>query len=244
MPAAQYFNLLAKSLIATLGSRTPDGALFDVDFRLRPWGNKGPIATQLTTLREYLHQESWTYEHMAMTRARVVAGPARMAAAVESVIETTLRRSSRRRQVRTDVLEMHALLHTAKPTANVWDIKHVPGGLIDIEFVAQYLMLRYTNTRQNLVRPATADALRHLADAGHLACGDRDLLLEALRFFKNVQQATRIACPTGPQPESMSNAFARDLPTILGESNLGAVEVKLTRLQGSVRKTFTRVLRR
>ena len=86
LPATQYFNLLAKNVIAALGAQDGDGPLFEVDFRLRPWGSKGPIATQLSTLRDYLEQESWTYEHMAMTRARVVAGPARFAAAIEEVI--------------------------------------------------------------------------------------------------------------------------------------------------------------
>ena len=160
LPATQYFNMLAKNLIAALGAQDGDGPLFEVDFRLRPWGSKGPIATQLSTLRDYLDQESWTYEHMAMTRARVVAGPARFSAAIEAVIRKALQRSAASRQLRTDMLEMHTLVHTAKETRNVWDVKHVRGGMIDIEFIAQYLMLRHANASPNLIHPATGNALR------------------------------------------------------------------------------------
>jgi glutamate-ammonia-ligase adenylyltransferase len=241
LPVTQYFNVLAKNVIAALGAQDTDGPLFDVDFRLRPWGNKGPIATQLSTLREYLEQESWTYEHMAMTRARVVAGPARFGAAIESTIRAALHRSASCRQLRTDMLEMHALLHTAKQTDNIWDIKHVPGGLIDIEFIAQYLMLQHAHARPDVIQPATADALRCLGQAGVPGASDLDELSTALSFFKKLQQATRIACVPGPLPDTMSNAFTRQLPAMLGESSFAAVEAKLGRLQKSVRKAFARL---
>jgi glutamate-ammonia-ligase adenylyltransferase len=243
LPTTQYFNLLARTVIATLGARDNDGPLFEVDFRLRPWGNKGPIATQLSTLRDYLDQESWTYEHMAMTRARIVSGAPRLAAMVENVIAEALHRSAQRRDVRADVLDMHLLLHTAKPTGNVWDIKHIAGGLIDIEFVAQYLMLRHNSAEADLICATTADAFDLLVKAGHLGACDRDELAAALTFFKNALQAIRIACLPGPQPETMSNAFASYLPGALGEPNIAAVEAKLTRLQARVRDTFARLTR-
>jgi [glutamine synthetase] adenylyltransferase / [glutamine synthetase]-adenylyl-L-tyrosine phosphorylase len=243
MPATQYFNLLAKNLIAALGAQDSDGPLFEVDFRLRPWGSKGPIATQLSTLRDYLEQESWTYEHMAMTRARVVAGPARFSTAIEEVIRGALYRSAARRQLRTDMLEMHTLVHTAKETKNVWDVKHVRGGMVDIEFIAQYLMLRHANAAPNLIHPATADALRCLGQAGVLAASDRDELSGALSLFKNVLQATRIACVPGELPDTMSSAFTRQLPAMLGEADFAALEAKLGRVQKSVRKAFVRLTR-
>lgn len=241
LPATQYFNQLAKSVIAALGAQDTDGALFEVDFRLRPWGNKGPIATQLGTLRDYLEQDSWTYEHMAMTRARVVAGPARLTAAIESTIAAALQRSASRKQLRTDMLEMHSLLHSTKSTDNVWDIKHVPGGLMDIEFIAQYLMLRHAKAQPGIVHPATAYALRALCEAGVLDLSDLAELSGALWFFKNVQQATRIACLPGSLPEAMPKALAGQLPAMLGEASFEAVEDKLGRLQQSVRKAFVRL---
>jgi len=241
LPMTQYFNVLAQSVIAVLGASDPDGPLFDVDFRLRPWGNKGPIATRLPTLGDYLEQESWTYERMAMTRARVVTGSPRFAAAIDSVIRAALQRCAGRRELRTDVLEMRALIHTAKATSNPWDIKHVRGGLIDIEFIAQYLMLRHADEQPALLHAATAEALRRLCSGGILGLRDFELLSGALSSFKHVMQATRIACVGGPLPEGMSNAFAAYLPATMGESSLAAVEAKLSRLQACVHDAFDRL---
>jgi glutamate-ammonia-ligase adenylyltransferase len=243
LPATQYFNQFAKHLIAVLSARDPAGALFEVDFRLRPWGNKGPIATRLSTLRDYLGGEAWTYEHMAMTRARIVAGMVRCGHHVQATIAEALRRTAARPTFRADVIEMNALLHTSKPTTNVWDIKTVPGGLIDIEFIAQYLMLRHTGAQAHLVRPATADALRALAAAGHLAPDDRERLADALTCFKSVQQAVRIACNDAPLPQAMTGAFAATLASMLGEADIAALERSLARLQDAVREIFARVMR-
>ena len=108
-PTTQYFNKLAQHVIAMLGSTDTDGPLFEVDFRLRPWGKKGPIATRLSTLRDYLDPDAWTYERMAMTRARVIGGTPHFTAGVQSVFGEALRRSTDRSRLRTDLLEMHAL---------------------------------------------------------------------------------------------------------------------------------------
>jgi len=178
-----------------------------------------------------------------MTRARVVAGPARFSAGVESTIAAALQRSASRRQLRTDMLEMHTLLHAEKQTDSIWDVKHVPGGLVDIEFIAQYLMLRHAQAQPGLIHPATADALRALGRVGVLGASDLDELSTALSFFKNIQQATRIACMPGPLPETMSKALVRQLPAMLGEGSFDAVEAKLGRLQKSVRKAFARLTR-
>ena len=91
--------------------------------------------------------------------------------------------------------------------------------MIDIEFIAQYLMLRHANAAPNLIHPATADALSRLGQAGVLAASDRDELSGALSLFKTVLQATRIACAPGELPETMSSAFARQLPAMLGEAD-------------------------
>lgn len=243
LPATQYFNQLAKSIIAILGTPDIDGALFEVDFRLRPWGNKGPIATQLSTLKGYLEGESWTYEHMAMTRAQAVIGPAGFSATIESVIRSALERQVDERKLRSDILEMHILVHATKETKNPWHIKEVRGGLIDVEFIAQYLMLRHARTHPAVVHTTTADALHQLNAANLLATADFKVLSDALSFYKALQQATRIACPPGPLPESIPNALAAQLPAMVGEEGLSAIEAKLRRLQKAVCVTFKRLLK-
>jgi glutamate-ammonia-ligase adenylyltransferase len=234
LPSCQYFNLLAQTVVGVLGTRDNDGPLFEVDLRLRPWGNKGPLATRLSTLRCYLEQDAWTYERMAMTRARVISGPPQLFAAIEAALRAALHRPADRDVIRTDVLEMRALVHATKATTNPWDIKQVRGGLVDIEFIAQYLMLRHAQEHPAVVRTATGDALEQLLSADILAAHDFSVLFDALATFKSVLQATRIACLSGALPESMSSAFVSCLPAMIGESSLNAVEAKLVRHQAAV----------
>jgi glutamate-ammonia-ligase adenylyltransferase len=179
-----------------------------------------------------------------MTRARVVTDSPRFAAAIDAVLRDALRRPYADGALRTDVLDMRALMHSAANADNPWDLKHVRGGLIDIEFIAQYLMLHgaQTGARSLPFRAATADALRQLHGAGLLATHDFDVLADAHATFKDVLQATRLACPPGPLPDSMSHAFARALPAMVGESDLVALEGKLMRLQSSVRDAFGRLI--
>ena len=133
------------------------------------------------------------------------------------------------------------LVHTEKQTDSVWDVKYVRGGLMDIEFIAQYLMLRHAPARPELIQPATVDALCDLGEAGILDPSDADALSAAAAFFKNVLQATRIACAPGPLPGAMSGGFERRLPSLLGEDSLAAVEARLGSLQEQVRVAFARL---
>jgi glutamate-ammonia-ligase adenylyltransferase len=238
-PTTHYFNKLAQHVIAVVGSADNDGPLFEIDFRLRPWGTKGPIATRLSTLRDYLERDAWTYERMAMTRARVVCGSQRLAAEVASAIGAALERRVEREKLRTDVLDMRALVHAAKDTTNPWDIKHVRGGLMDVELLAQYLMLRDVEPR--FIHAATADALRHPATAGRLDAHDFETLSQALSLFRDVMQATRAGCLPGPLPAAIPPALAAALPALVGESSLAAVEATLVRLQAQVQTAFDRL---
>jgi glutamate-ammonia-ligase adenylyltransferase len=250
LPTTQYFNKLAQEVIAVLSAPAGDGPLFEVDLRLRPWGNKGPIATRLSTLKDYLERDAWSYERMAMTRARVITGSPHFPTAIESVIRRALHCSPASGALRTDVLEMHQLIHTSADagnggTNNPWDIKHVRVGLIDIEFIAQYLMLRHAQTcaseHPEFIHAATAEALHHLHSIGVLGVHDFEILSQARSSFTDVMQAVRLACLPGPLPGTMSNAFASCLPSFVGESSLGAVEAKLRQQQASVRAAFDRL---
>jgi hypothetical protein len=117
LAAGQYFGRLAQSVIAGLGFRTGDGALFDTDFRLRPWGNKGPIATRLTALSAYFDTEAWTWEHMALTRARVIAGNGPLRAQVEGLIACALCRRRDPVTLAADIAAMRARIAGVKGTA-------------------------------------------------------------------------------------------------------------------------------
>ncbi|MEJ0041030.1 MAG: hypothetical protein WDM81_01810 [Rhizomicrobium sp.] len=134
-----YYARLAQRFIAALTALTAAGGLYEVDMRLRPTGNKGPVAVSLASFTRYHAEESWTWERMALTRARVVHAPSAFAAQVEATIRATLTAGSDSAKVKADARDMRDKLAAQFPGKNRWDLKFAPGGLVDIEFVAQTL---------------------------------------------------------------------------------------------------------
>src|SRR5262249_9280952 len=137
LPPATYFARLSQRLIAGLTAATAEGRLYDVDMRLRPSGNQGPVAVKLESFIDYHRQRAWTWERMALTRARVLSGSPSFRSEVERAIALALTHPVDRETVLRDARAMRDKLLVQFPGRGVWDIKFVPGGLIDIEFVAQ-----------------------------------------------------------------------------------------------------------
>src|SRR5215831_2328499 len=137
----QYFARLTQRLINALTAQTNYGALYQVDMRLRPSGRAGPVATQLHGFAGYHETEAWTWEHMALTRARVISASPAFRQRVEHVIQDVLRRPRDAGLIAGDVVEMRGAIAKEKGDKERWDLKYVAGGLIDIEFIAQYLQL-------------------------------------------------------------------------------------------------------
>lgn len=138
---ARYYARMTQRLVAALSAPTAEGILYEVDLRLRPSGNKGPVATSVRAFAKYQAEEAWTWEHMALTRARSVAGDAALCAHARTLIDEVLARPRESAKLRADLVEMRELIETEKPSRDIWDVKLIPGGLIDIEFIAQLLSL-------------------------------------------------------------------------------------------------------
>ena len=187
-----YYTRLIQRLIGAITAKTSAGALFEVDMRLRPSGHAGPLATSLQAFERYHQGDAWTWEHQALTRARVIAGPPDVAAAVERVISDTLNRTRDPRKLRQDVVDMRQRIETEFGTDNVWDVKYFPGGLTDIQFAAQFLMLRSPLSGPAVVDGNTATALDRLADAGLLDRATADDLIAGIRLHQRLQAYIRL----------------------------------------------------
>lgn len=134
---SQYYMRLTQRLIAAVSAPTAEGVLYELDLRLRPSGNKGPVATHIDAFRKYQETEAWTWEHMALTRARTVAGDDSFRTEIEEIVAAILASPRDATKVFADAVEMRKTLDTEKPPKDFWDIKLAPGGQIDLEFVAQ-----------------------------------------------------------------------------------------------------------
>ena len=197
LASTQYYARLTQRLISALASPTAEGRLYDVDMRLRPSGQKGPVATQLSGFEHYQAQDAWTWEHMALTRARAITGPPALRARVETAVRDILLRPRDRSRVAADVRDMRRRIEAGKGTAEIWDLKQVRGGLVDIEFMAQHLQLVHAHAHPHVLDQNTVQALRKLAAADLLASAHADVLIPAARRLNNLTQILRL-CLDGP----------------------------------------------
>jgi glutamate-ammonia-ligase adenylyltransferase len=150
---------------------------------------------------------------MALTRARVVAGPKELADATMAAVREALTRPRDPRTIKTDVQNMRALLEREKPQQGAWDVKYADGGLVDIEFATQYLLLRHASSDPSLLVPETEEALARLAQAGHLPPEAARDLTRALDLCWRVQGYLRLAVSEqfdpATAPASLSAGVAR-----------------------------------
>lgn len=188
----QYYTRLTQRLISALSAATAEGTLYEVDMRLRPSGQKGPVATQLTSFIDYQASEAWTWEHLALTRARVISGPPELKARLEAAIREVLLRPHDASKVAIDVRDMRERIAKEKGTENIWDLKQVRGGLVDLEFIAQYLQLISASTHPAVLDQNTVEAYRKLRDAGVLSSAQAEVLVPATQLLHNLTQVVRL----------------------------------------------------
>jgi glutamate-ammonia-ligase adenylyltransferase len=193
MPVSQWFVRAAHSYVAAVTAPGVDGPMYEVDMRLRPSGNKGPVAVSLGSFRRYHAEAAWTWERMALTRARVVAGPPAMRGQVRQAIDEAIRRGQEPAKIRENATTMRNRMARDLRPQGVWDVKLRPGGLIDIEFIAQVLQLvRVQSDPGFRTSQTTHIALKRLSAAGMLDKRDAGLLIQAERLWRTIQGMLRM----------------------------------------------------
>jgi len=246
-----YFARLAQRLIAALTTPTAAGTLYEVDMRLRPTGNKGPVAVSLESFAAYHASESWTWEHMALTRGRLVAGlqfggasapGADLRARVEAEIRRRLTQPREAAAIITDARDMRARMAASFPGNNPWDLKHAPGGLVDIEFIAQTLQLVHAPAQPHVLNTNTVAALYNLKAAGFLDGADADALIASARLQHALTQVLRIALDETPKIEEATPGLKALLTRAAEWSSFDQVQVRLADVQAQTRAIFNRVM--
>lgn len=162
--ASLYFNRLAQRVSGSLSVPTAEGALYEVDTRLRPSGTQGPIAVSFDAFRRYQLEQAWTWEHMALTRARPLFGSAKAREELQGIVREALIRQRDHAKLRGDVLEMRAEMARHKSRKGPLDAKLSRGGLVDLEFLTHYQQLRHGQG----LHPGLEVAIAALVEAGLL----------------------------------------------------------------------------
>jgi len=197
LAARAYYARLTQALVTAVTAPMANGRLYEVDMRLRPSGRQGPVATSLAAFRDYQHTEAWTWEHLALTRARTIAGNRDLGAAVEDIRREVLATKGAEARVRPDVADMRARLLAHKPGGG-WEPKAGPGRLMDIELLAQTCALVAGDPARR-----TEAQLRAGVRAGVIGKDDEAALVKALRLLWQVQAAARLLSVAVPDPSRM-----------------------------------------
>jgi [glutamine synthetase] adenylyltransferase / [glutamine synthetase]-adenylyl-L-tyrosine phosphorylase len=192
LPASQWFIRAVQACIGALTAPGADGQMYALDMRLRPSGNKGPIAVSLDGFRRYHKGDAWTWERMALTRARVVAGPAELRRKVNAAIEEAIRRPVAADVIRADAASMRERMMREIKPHGPWDVKARAGGLVDIEFIAQVLQLIHAGDAGFRRDQTTRVALRRLGAFGAIDPADARVLIEAERLWRTIQGMLRL----------------------------------------------------
>jgi glutamate-ammonia-ligase adenylyltransferase len=239
---AQYFARLTQRLINTLTAQTNYGALYQVDMRLRPSGRAGPLATRLDGFAAYQETEAWTWEHMALTRARVVSASSAFKLRIQSVIQDILQRPRDAELTAGDVVEMRAAIAKEKGDSERWDLKYVAGGLVDIEFIAQYLQLIHAHRLPGILDTSTARVLDKARSLRVLAMEDAEILRPAVQLYHDLTQILRLCLPGKFDPKTAGAGLLRLLARAADVPDFATLDATLVEMQIKVRESFVRIL--
>jgi glutamate-ammonia-ligase adenylyltransferase len=228
--ATHYFNRLAQRVSGALSVPTASGPLYEVDTRLRPSGAQGLLAVSVESFAQYQRESAWTWEHMALTRARAVFGSEAARAEVEAVIAETLNRERDPAKLIEDAVGMRAEIAKHKPPAGPFDVKLIDGGLVDAEFAVHLLQLAHRIGFD----PRLRTAARELADAGLLSAD----FAAAHELLTRLLVTLRLVSPqSGEPPESSRALVAR----ACGQEDWAALLVAYEDARGIVAGEWRRV---
>lgn len=247
LSAPEYYARWTQKLVSAVTAPTSEGAVYEVDMRLRPSGRAGPLATSLAAFRHYQAEEAWTWEHMALTRARIVAGSDEAAAAVRAAVKSVLSQPHDRAKVMADARDMRRRVDEANPKdlADPWSLKLTRGGAMDVDFIAQTLLL--TEGLAGSAAYGTRPALALLKRAEALTEAQADRLTRAFDLEQTLLQIQRVAVDGVFKPaEAALGLKAAMVKAAMGEDggaeDFTALEAELFALQAEVLGLWREIL--
>jgi glutamate-ammonia-ligase adenylyltransferase len=239
---AQYFARFTQRLISAFTTRTNYGVLYDIDMRLRPSGRAGPVASHVDAFAEYQDKEAWTWEHMALTRARVISASPRFSDKIEKVIRRVLTRPREAAGVAIDVADMRRAIALEKGEDDLWDLKHVAGGLVDIDFIAQYLQLAHAADKPDIIDVNTLHVLDNAARLGVLPAASVEILRSAALLYHDLTQILRLCVSDRFDPETAGEDLLQILARAGDAPDFSSLQARVRETQIEVRRVFQVVL--
>ncbi len=241
---SHYFARLGQRLISALSALTPEGRLYEIDMRLRPSGNAGPIATSLAGFVQYHEKEAWTWEHMALTRARPLVGDAGLLERIQAEIGKILCRPRDPDSLLRDVADMRQRIDREHRAQSLWNIKHLRGGLIDLEFIAQYLTLRHAADHPEVLDTNTVATFAQLAQAGLLGRSLSQRLIEATRLMQSLQGMLRLTIGSNFDEAATPPGIKEQIAQTAGLDSFAALKDRLITTAQMVQEIYFELIDR
>jgi glutamate-ammonia-ligase adenylyltransferase len=239
-----YYTRLTQRLINALTAQTAEGELYEVDMRLRPSGNKGPIATHISSFVDYHATSAWTWEKLALTRARSVAGDPSLRNRIDGAILDALCESRDSQKTASDVIEMRQRIADERGDANIWDLKNAQGGMVDLEFVSQYLQIANARQVPDCLDENTQAAFGKLAAEGLLAPKTARDLIDASRLMGALSQVLRLCLDTQFEPDNAPAGLKTLLQRAADAIDFAQLENTLRDSQETVKTAYNQLLGR
>lgn len=233
---------LMQRLVSALSVETSEGPLFNVDLQLRPSGNAGPVAVRLGAFHRYYQREAWTWEMMALTRARMVGGDPALSDEVADLLRNLLRSKRDTRETAKDVADMRRRLSREKPSRGYWDLKRAKGGQIDLEFTVQYLQLIHAHEIPDVLSPSLFESLNALADAHILTQEEAGAMAHAARLNLDLGQLFALAVETQFDPETAPEKLKMRVVKASGADSFADLEAMLDRYRLMTRQAYERIV--
>ncbi|HUO00118.1 MAG TPA: bifunctional [glutamine synthetase] adenylyltransferase/[glutamine synthetase]-adenylyl-L-tyrosine phosphorylase [Bradyrhizobium sp.] len=239
---AHYFARFTQRLISAFTTRTNYGVLYEVDMRLRPSGRAGPVASRLDSFSQYQELEAWTWEHMALTRARVISSSSDFRAKIEQIIREVLTRPRDAAVIATDVADMRRAVALEKGEDDVWDLKYAAGGMVDIDFIAQYLQLVHAAAKPDILDVSTVQVLDNAVRLCVLPQSSAEILRTAARLYNNLTQILRLCVSGKFNPETAGDDLLRVMSRAGDAPDFSSLEARVKETQAEVRRIFQAVV--
>jgi [glutamine synthetase] adenylyltransferase / [glutamine synthetase]-adenylyl-L-tyrosine phosphorylase len=239
---AHYFARFTQRLISAFTTRTNYGVLYEIDMRLRPSGRAGPLASHISSFAEYQEREAWTWEHMALTRARVISAAPAFRSRIEKVIRDALTRPRDAAGVAHDVADMRRAIALEKGEDDLWDLKYAAGGMVDIDFIAQYLQLLHAAAKPEILDVSTLQVLDNAEQLGVLPHASAEVLRSAERLYHDLTQILRLCVSGRFNPESSGEDLLRLMARAGDAPDFSSLEARVKETQAEVRRVFQAVV--
>ena len=236
-----WYTRKVRRLVTGLSAATEEGELYNVDMQLRPSGGAGPAAVKLSAFKKYYEEDAWAWELMALTKAKTIGGDASLCAEIENTIEEILATPRDEKRLAHDVADMRARLLREKPAQSIWDRKSANGGLTDLEFLLQFLILT-NKTDPKLFHCDISELSNHLQHHSKLAASSCDLIQDAFILYETILQISRLGAGAVFSPDQDGQALGQLIAKTCGEPSLGALEERLKKVDAAVRSLFVQIV--